>query len=146
MFHVVRVGFSLFSHPIAKVGCVFPMVVVSLLPHAEFGPNDHLEDATHFICSQGVFYTKNGATVFKKCMIQLLNTTSLYNRKYKLTNALLITMSGRSSAHSICFVRWNVLQPNFELGNFFLQFQTLRILSRGNFFCSKLTYFLENNL
>ena len=24
------------------------MVVVSLLPHAEFGPNDHREDAPHF--------------------------------------------------------------------------------------------------
>ena len=26
----------------------FPMVVVSILPHAEFGPNDHREDAPHF--------------------------------------------------------------------------------------------------
>ena len=33
----------------SKVGCVFPMVVVSILPHAEFGPNDHREDASHFI-------------------------------------------------------------------------------------------------
>ena len=24
------------------------MVVVSILPHAEFGPNDHREDAPHF--------------------------------------------------------------------------------------------------
>ena len=32
-----------------KVGCVFPMVVVSIPPHAEFGPNDHQEDAHHFI-------------------------------------------------------------------------------------------------
>ena len=31
-----------------KVGCVFPMIVVSLLPHAKVGPNDHREDATHF--------------------------------------------------------------------------------------------------
>ena len=31
-----------------KVGCVFPMVVVSILPHAEFGQNDHREDAPHF--------------------------------------------------------------------------------------------------
>ena len=34
---------------IYKVGCVFPMVIVSILPHAEFGPNDHREDAPHFI-------------------------------------------------------------------------------------------------
>ena len=32
-----------------KVGCVFPMVVVSLLLHAEFGPNDHRKDAPHFM-------------------------------------------------------------------------------------------------
>ena len=31
-----------------KVGCVFSMVVVSILPHAEFGPNDHQKDAPHF--------------------------------------------------------------------------------------------------
>ena len=31
-----------------KVGCIFPMVVVSLLPHVEFGLNDYREDAPHF--------------------------------------------------------------------------------------------------
>ena len=29
--------------------CVFAMVVVSILPHAEFGPNEHRKDAPHFI-------------------------------------------------------------------------------------------------
>jgi len=28
-----------------KVGCIFPMVVISILLHAEFGPNDHREEA-----------------------------------------------------------------------------------------------------
>ena len=37
------------SFGIIKVGCVFPMVVVPTLPHAEFGRNDHLEFAPHFI-------------------------------------------------------------------------------------------------
>ena len=32
----------------SKVKCVFPMVVVSLLPHTEFGPNDHRIDASHY--------------------------------------------------------------------------------------------------
>ena len=32
-----------------KVGCVIPMAIVSLSPHADFGPNDHWEDALHFI-------------------------------------------------------------------------------------------------
>ena len=31
-----------------KVGCVILMVVVSILPHAEFGPNDHQKDASDF--------------------------------------------------------------------------------------------------
>ena len=31
------------------VWCVFPAVVVSRLPHAEFRPTDHREDASHFI-------------------------------------------------------------------------------------------------
>ena len=31
-----------------KVGCVFQMVVVSILPHVVFGLNDHLDDAPHF--------------------------------------------------------------------------------------------------
>ena len=34
-------------HEVNKVACVFPMVVVFILPHAEFGPNDHQENAAH---------------------------------------------------------------------------------------------------
>ena len=32
----------------SKVGCVFPMVIVSTVHHMEFGPNDHQEYASHF--------------------------------------------------------------------------------------------------
>ena len=38
-----------FGDSVSKVGCVFPIVVVSILPHAEFGPNEHREDASHLI-------------------------------------------------------------------------------------------------
>ena len=31
-----------------KVGRVFSMVIVSILPHAGFGPNDHRKDTLHF--------------------------------------------------------------------------------------------------
>ena len=31
-----------------KVGCVFSMVIIPILPQTEFGPNDHREDAPHF--------------------------------------------------------------------------------------------------
>ena len=34
-------------YQVSKTGvvCVFPIVVVPILPHADFGPNDHREDA-----------------------------------------------------------------------------------------------------
>ena len=35
----------LYSHH--KVGCVFPMITVSILPHGQFGPNNHREDVSH---------------------------------------------------------------------------------------------------
>ena len=34
------------SYRQTEAECVFPMVIVSILPHAEFGANDHREDAS----------------------------------------------------------------------------------------------------
>ena len=50
---------------LSKVEYVFPVVVDSMLPHVEFGPNDYLEDASHFISSEvltskGFQYPFNG--------------------------------------------------------------------------------------
>ena len=39
---------SRFYLPQIKVGRVFPMIIVSILPHARFGRNGHQEDAHHF--------------------------------------------------------------------------------------------------
>ena len=36
---------------VKKVGWAFTIVIVCILPHAEFEPNDYREDATHFILS-----------------------------------------------------------------------------------------------
>ena len=33
---------------VGKVGCVSPRVIDSILPHVEFGSNDHREDTPHF--------------------------------------------------------------------------------------------------
>ena len=44
-----------------KVGCVFLMVVVSMLPHARIGPNDHRENAPYFI-----FITNDSKKYYKK--------------------------------------------------------------------------------
>ena len=40
---------------VGKVGCVFFLVIVSTLPHAEFEPNDHREYALHFIFEKSAF-------------------------------------------------------------------------------------------
>ena len=34
---------------VTKLGCVFPMVIVTILLHAEFGSNNHRIDASLFI-------------------------------------------------------------------------------------------------
>ena len=38
----VRIG-QFFDSDLCKVKCVFPMVIAYILPHAEFGPNEHRE-------------------------------------------------------------------------------------------------------
>ena len=43
-----------------KVGCVFSMVAVSILPHAEFGPNDHQDEAPHFIIQEYPYFYRPG--------------------------------------------------------------------------------------
>ena len=40
----------------SKLGCVILMVVVSILPHAEFGANEHREDAPHFMMELSTDY------------------------------------------------------------------------------------------
>ena len=48
------------------------VVVVAILPHAEFGPNDHREDAPHFIIlvsfvsTQRHFIFFNSVHIFEK--------------------------------------------------------------------------------
>ena len=39
-----------------KVGCVFPMVVISILPPAELGPNDNREDTPHFTADRAAHF------------------------------------------------------------------------------------------
>ena len=43
----------------SKVGCVFPMVVVSILFHVVFGPNDRRKDASNFIIDQNKTHAPN---------------------------------------------------------------------------------------
>ena len=39
------------------MGCVFPMVFVSILPQAEFGPDHHRESASHFMTTSSTEFT-----------------------------------------------------------------------------------------
>ena len=61
------------------VGCVFPMVVVFVLSHADFRPNDHRENATHFTkiqnCSKNIFRLRHPRR--RKRRRRLLNNFSL---------------------------------------------------------------------
>ena len=36
-----------YTYDYTKVACIFPMVIVFILSHAKFGPNDNQEDARH---------------------------------------------------------------------------------------------------
>ena len=45
MVDLLWVPDTFFIDEIGKVGCVFPMVVVSILPNADFGQTDYQEDA-----------------------------------------------------------------------------------------------------
>ena len=47
VFYWSKMDFGLSSH-VGKVGCVIPMVVISILPHVNFGLNDHRKDTPHF--------------------------------------------------------------------------------------------------
>ena len=40
----------------SKVEYVFPVVVDSMLPHVEFGPNDYRQDALHFNLSDVIIF------------------------------------------------------------------------------------------
>ena len=50
VFEEIFFKFDLYHR--TKVGCVFSMVVVSLLPHAELGRYDHREGAPYFTLSK----------------------------------------------------------------------------------------------
>ena len=56
MEHILMQAIQIFVKSVSKVGCVFPMIVVSILPHAEFGPNDQWEDAAHFKMANAHWY------------------------------------------------------------------------------------------
>ena len=84
---------------ISKVGCVFLIVVVSILPRAEFGPSDHREDAFRFI-------TKN--TERPDLRISLCLISSFAFLVYKLVQKLIL---GRQQTASI----WDENYKNGEM-------------------------------
>ena len=67
-----------------KVGCVFPINVLSILPHAKFGRNDHREDEPHFtdtiICPLAR-YSKD----IKECLLMIHLEMELKETAHKKT-------------------------------------------------------------
>ena len=47
-FNTLFFGDKSLGHQPAQTGCVYPMIVVSILLHVEFEHNDNREDAPHF--------------------------------------------------------------------------------------------------
>ena len=68
---------------IHKVGCVYPMVVVSILPHVEFGPNDHWKDTPQYIYSSE-FFIWDSITRGSDCIMffDLINVEMTWNNYY----------------------------------------------------------------
>ena len=48
LVQAIAACFKMYKLLLDNMGCVFPMVVVSLLSHAEFGLYDHREYVSHF--------------------------------------------------------------------------------------------------
>ena len=60
-----------------KVGCVFPMVIVSILPYAEFGRTDHREDASHFNMSKSMNKRRLKTIIYTKFLKLRLKITNI---------------------------------------------------------------------
>ena len=70
------------------MGCVFPVVFVTILPPAEFGPNDHREDAPHINCNNPIsiyelksFLIWSNRFQFSKIRLALIHFHHLPNTK-----------------------------------------------------------------
>ena len=74
-----------------EVGCVFPMVVVSILLRAEFGRNDHREDAPHFRCGLNLKIQKDVTVkTFNSLLYDVIceNKTDCLNPAYTVADCL----------------------------------------------------------
>ena len=61
-----------------KVGCILPMVVISRLPHPEFGPNHHQEDVPHFICPQKDLFALRRLDLMASTKFQLVHSLAFF--------------------------------------------------------------------
>ena len=82
LFRICQIDIFFDLSSFTKVGRVFPMVVFSILPHAEFGRNDHREDTPHFIYRSVwreirlIFFQRDNQSEF----VSPVNTTVAYFR------------------------------------------------------------------
>ena len=84
--------------------CVFPMVIDSILPHVDFGPNDHREDAFHFRMILRKTFTPG---------IYLKAVLAEYMEKSLMRNEELITVDRKLNTKS-CYVE---LHRNSDVNN-----------------------------
>ena len=91
----------------SKVECVFSIVAVSKLPHAEFGRNDHRADVPHFIDSWLGFFFLSGS----KTVLHYLNILNFFLSwfvfiicinwlsQYRIHNQMIIIVSRLAHNH-----------------------------------------------
>ena len=80
----------------SKVGCVFPMVVVSILFHVVFAPNDRQKGASHFIIDQNKTHAPNNYAFSTQKSQNRLVWAAMRNLKHKnlLQKKVIITKIG----------------------------------------------------
>ena len=89
-----------------KVGCILLIVVVSKLPQAEFGPNDHREDASNFNSS---FHVTLGTVA--SVGTNIINAF----RIVFATNVQFITFIHINTIKSISLIDWSVTLHHVSL-------------------------------
>ena len=94
----------------SKVGCIFPMVIISAeFGPAEFGPNGHLEDASHFTISNIEFWS---IFYFGYCLIIWSGSKILRPSHDRASEEL---KSGSKFSSSIVSGRRKILVRFFEM-------------------------------
>ena len=86
------------------MGYVFAMYVVSILPYAEFGPNDHRGDAPHF----NLWYKKFCFHTTKEMMSMLVVVAADITVTVPVNQNLFEKLESLYSLRLVAHIRWSL--------------------------------------